>query len=387
MKYRPLVCLTLIHVLVDSYAQVWTPLWPELKRHLSVESIALLYAVWQLSASMSQPLFGYFGDRLDGRRLVVLGPGVAFVCICLIGVAPGPTAAAVLLFVGGLGIGAFHPEAAVAVVEASGARITRGLALFTFGGMLGLGLGPLVSGAVAEQLGLPRLIWLAPPGLILLGMLALMRGSSPAPHQANGTPPRFSEVLHGRPGVVLLLLAVATLRVVPALGLPFGLAFLLDGRGWTSAEIGRAQSIFLWAGGVGTLACPLLARAGRELGATVAATLLAAGLLVLVPFESPWLFYLGLAGSGFLLQGTIPLLIAYSQRLLPRGRRLAASLTLGASWGIGGLLVAGLQAGFNLVGRPEGMLWAMVPFAVAAAVSAALLPRERTGAIPLSKPA
>jgi FSR family fosmidomycin resistance protein-like MFS transporter len=78
-----------------------------------------------------------------------------------------------------------------------------------------------------------------------------------------------------------------------------------------------------------------------------------------------------------LLQGTIPILISYSQRLLPRGRRLAASLTLGASWGLGGILMAGLKLIFSSEQLPS-MLWAMVPFALASSACAALLPRSAT---------
>ena len=100
--------------------------------------------------------------------------------------------------------------------------------------------------------------------------------------------------------------------------------------------------------------------------------------LALLPRGSAWQMYAGLIGSGFLLQGTIPILISYSQRLLPRGRRLAASLTLGASWGVGGVLVAGLKLLFPSSEHLPGMLWTMVPFALASSACAALLPRSAT---------
>src|SRR5262249_11521251 len=89
----------------------------------------------------------------------------------------------------------------------------------------------------------------------------------------------------------------------------------------------------------------------------------------------PLAHYTGLIGAGFLLQGSIPLLIAHSQRVLPHDQRLAASLTLGMSWGLGGLLVAGLQTYFKATGHLEGLLWAMVPFTLLAALGSCLLPR------------
>jgi MFS family permease len=185
----------------------------------------------------------------------------------------------------------------------------------------------------------------------------------------------LAEALSGRWLAGALLLAVATLRVVPALGVPLALAFLLDQQGRPKTEIGWSQSLFLLSGGLGTLVCPLLTRAGRELTALAWTTLLAAGCLLLLTRGDSFSYYAGLVGSGFLIQGGIPMLLAYSQRLLPRGRRLAASLTLGASWGVGGMIVATLQAYFTAAGRVEGMVWMMAPFALAGALGSLLLPR------------
>jgi len=394
LKYRALVCLALIHTLVDCFSQFVSPLWPSLETKLSVSPwvISLLFAGWQLGASISQPLFGYLGDRFDTRLTVALGPGLAIVCLTLVGFAPGPVSLALLLIVGGLGIGAFHPEAAVGVVQSSEKRITLGLAIFTCGGMLGLGVGPSLSGRLVDAFGLHGLVWAALPGLICLVGLVWLRGPTAHPHgHDNNGADGLGAILDGRGPQVLLLLAVATLRVVPALGVPWCLAFLLKRQGATDSEIGLTQSIFLLSGGVGTLVCPLLARGGRDLGTLVGTTLLAAGFLALVTPDRAWLLYVGLIGSGFLLQGTIPILISYSQRLLPRGRRLAASLTLGASWGLGGILVAGLKLIFT-EDQLGGMLWAMVPFAVASSACAALLPRAaslapRVRLEPISSPA
>jgi FSR family fosmidomycin resistance protein-like MFS transporter len=380
LKVRALVCLALIHGLVDCFGQFVSPLWPSLDKDFGVASwvISILFAGWQCGASISQPLFGYLGDRFDTRLAIVFGPGLAIACLALIGFAPGPVSLFLLLFLGGLGIGAFHPEAAVGVVQSSGKRITLGLAIFTFGGMFGLGVGPYLSGMLVDGFGLHGLAWAAIPGLLLLTGFIAFRGPTVHPHaHANARDNSLAAMMEGRYPSVILFLAVATLRVVPALGVPFCVAFLLEQQGATKSYIGLVQSIFLLSGGVGSLVCPLLSRGGRELGTLVGTTLLSAGFLVILSPERTWLMYAGLIGSGFLLQGTIPILISYSQRLMPRGRRLAASLTLGASWGLGGILVAGLKLIFTGDQLPY-MLWAMIPFALASSVCAALLPRMAT---------
>jgi FSR family fosmidomycin resistance protein-like MFS transporter len=378
LKFRALVCLALIHAIVDCFSQFVSPLWPSLENKLGLAPwiISVLFACWQLGASISQPLFGYLGDRLDTRWAVILGPGLAIICLTQIGFAPGPVSLALLLMLGGLGIGAFHPEAAVGIVQASHKRITFGLAVFTFGGMLGLGMGPYLSGTLVDTFGMHGLAWAALPGLFLLGALIVLRGPTAHPHtHTDGRGAGLAAMLDGRGLSVLLLLAVATLRVVPALGVPWALAFLLKQQGASDTQIGLTQSIFLLSGGIGTLFCPLFARTGRELGTLVGTTLLAAAFLALLTLGQTWPLYVGLIGAGFLLQGTIPILISYSQRLLPRGQRLAASLTLGASWGLGGIVVAGLKAVFSTDDQLTSMLWAMVPFALASSACAALLPR------------
>lgn len=376
LNVRALLCLALIHTLVDGYAQVISPLWPHLETELRLGPglLTLLLAVWQLATSISQPVFGICGDRFRCRWIVAVGPALAIVCLSLIGQVHGVAAVAVLLAVGGMGIGAFHPEAAVAVTEVAGAQPGRALAFFVFGGLVGLSLGPLVSGILVQDHGLPALAWLIAPGLVLLGVFLVVGRASASGLVRASEPVDWATMLRGRWLAAGLLLTVATLRVVPALGIPLALAFVLNKQGVGEAGIGRVQSLYLFSGSAGALLGPWLVRPGHEVRALFWATLPAAGFLPLIISGQTWAYYPGLIGCGFLLQGTIPLLIAYSQRLLPQGKRLAASLTLGTSWGLGGLIVAGLQAGFDGIGWVEGMLWALVPFSVLAALSSLLLP-------------
>jgi FSR family fosmidomycin resistance protein-like MFS transporter len=386
LRVQSLVCLALLHTLVDSYAQLVTPLWPTLQKDFALDpwSITLLFAAWQGATSVSQPFFGYWGDRFGSSWMLALGPALAVVCTCLIGLATGPLALLLLIILGGLGIGAFHPEAAAAVMHSSGPKPTNGLALFTFGGMLGLGIGPLLSGSLAEHYGLCGLALALPPGLLVLGGLILLQRSSrpqlPLATQRLG----LAEIVGDRWPAMILVLTVATLRVVPALGVPLALSFLLDQEGRSAAEIGFSQSIFLLSGGAGTLLCPLWVRSGRELTALVMTIVPASCCLLLLAHDDAWTYYIGLVGSGFFLQGAIPILIAYSQRLLPRGQRLAASLTLGASWGLGGLIVAGLQAYFTWSGQVASMFVALVPFALAAAVGSCFMPSLPAASAPPS---
>jgi FSR family fosmidomycin resistance protein-like MFS transporter len=377
LRFRTLVCLAAIHTLVDSFSTYVVPLWPTLETKMGMAPwlFAVTYGAWQVAASMTQPLFGYWGDRFGGRWMVGLGPALAIVSVSLVGFAAGPISLIGLLVVGGLGIGAFHPEAAVSVADVAGAKATRGLALFTFGGMLGLGIGPLLSGSLSDRFGLTGLSWTLVPGLLLL--MAFLVGSKSAIHHSSASdqPVGLGEILRGRGWLAALLLLVATLRVIPALGIPLVQAYLLKEQGISNSGIGRIQSLFLLSGSLGTLVCPLFVRPGKEVGSLVRTSLAAAGFLLLLTWRHPIAYYAGLIGSGWFLQGAIPTLIGYSQHMLPKGRRLGASLTLGTSWGLGGFVVAGMKSYFGATENLDGMMWALVPFAFAAAGMCCLLPR------------
>src|SRR5207244_2790801 len=155
------------------------------------------------------------------------------------------------------------------VMEFSGTKATNGLALFTFGGMLGLGLGPLVGGALVDRYGLQGLGWVLMPGLVILTTLRLLHQPISHTLPSGETRSGMAEMVGTRWPAAILLLTVATLRVVPVLGVPYGLAFLLDQQSWSTTEIGRVQSLFLLSGGAGTLLSPIWARPGRELTALV----------------------------------------------------------------------------------------------------------------------
>src|SRR5205085_7126945 len=130
--------------------------------------------------------------------------------------------------------------------------------------------------------GSTSLAWTLVPGLFFLCGLLLIRGRASHSHVHSGQVVSLTEVLHGRWFSTSLLLTVATLRVVPALGIPLTLAFWLDQQGVSETGIGQVQSLFLLSGSLGTLLCPRFLRPGREIGGMLWTTLPAAGCMLLL---------------------------------------------------------------------------------------------------------
>jgi FSR family fosmidomycin resistance protein-like MFS transporter len=369
-----LALLTAAHLLVDTVACVVAPLWPDLERRLGRDSgwVMGLFVVYSVSSSVTQLAFGYWGDRVRRGWVIWIGPAVAIMCFAAIGLATSPWALAALLAVGGLGVAAFHPEAAALAGQSLPARRSRAMSIFAVGGYLGQAAGPWYGGWLADSFGLPALWW---GGLICLPLwgLATLVGRR---LQVAETTERSALLVtvkrsHGRWPPMLLVLAIGSLRVMPALGVPLALAFLLDARDVPTDTVGLLQATFMAGIGAGNLACAVAIGPALE-----RRVLWLAPLAAIVPVAAiPWLpataLWLAAPFAGALLGVAMPVLIGFGQQLWPHAPRLASSITMGVSWGLGGALVGGLFSVLKMQGMVE---WAFPAYATALVFSIALCP-------------
>ena len=353
MNLIPLVLLLLVlmHGLVDGFATSIQPLWPDLQRSLALRGgmIDWAYVAWNLATSMSQLFFGYWGDRGRGRWLFWAGPALAVLCMSSIGLVDSFAMLCVLLVLGGLGVAAFHPEAAAMAGACAPGHRSRAMSLFAVGGYLGQAAGPLYSGMVTTRFGTSALAW----GLVWgLGASSSWRSGFAAP-RASPCPPgpiaglRCASWCGGGPSRWRWSWSIGTLRVLPAMGVPLALAFAMKSRGETNGQIGAAQTIFLAGIGAGSLGCALFVRRSNERAALWLLPMLVAAILWGFPWAGPRWSWPLLGVAGLLLGATMPVLVSYGQQLLPEGQRIASSLTMGVSWGIGGTLVAATMAACN----------------------------------------
>lgn len=156
-----LALLAACHFLVDIVAGTTSPIWPTLESHLSLGPGGLLwvYVIWSIATSFSQLLFGLWADRYHSRWLIWTGPLFGILCISSIGLVSSSGALAVLFAIGGLGIAAFHPEAAATAGALLPEQRSRAMAIFALCGYLGQAVGPYYSGLITDQLGPRGLVW------------------------------------------------------------------------------------------------------------------------------------------------------------------------------------------------------------------------------------
>ncbi|MBC8291255.1 MAG: MFS transporter [Planctomycetes bacterium] len=409
-RLAPLICLALTHTLVDTCALLIAPLWPRLNTvyAFSVAGLSLAFIVQSLPTSISQVVFGYLRDRRPGPLWLWLGPAMAAVFLTSIGLIEHRAVLFTLLIIGGIGVGAFHPEAAVLAGKLIPGERTKGISMFMFGGSLGLALGPILSGivvggwSVTGELtvggwGLSGLVLLMLPVLVAIfalrkiGRLAEAEtlisqyhtpGSDTNAAEDASTPSTsLREMLEGRAGFAVVLLLVCSLRLVPNMAMDKVLAFTLKQPHWgyDEAMIGVAQSVFLIAASVGMFFMVFRFRAGLEKAFLVACPLLAVPLMLILGWKDcpPWLFFTTIALSGIVLWGTSPAMVSYAQQQFPKGAGFASALTMGMAWGIGGLIQAPLTSYFENIGNPQLTFVACVPCLLVAGIVAIFMPPGR----------
>jgi FSR family fosmidomycin resistance protein-like MFS transporter len=360
-----LVLLVASHALVDVFASMIQPLWPDLQHKLALDegTIQWAFVTWSLSTSVSQLFFGFWGDRGRRRWLIWVGPALGVLCLSSVGLARTLAELNALLIVGGLGIAAFHPEAAAMAGTSTLANRSRALSLFAVGGSVGQAVGPVYGGTLTTASGLRALAWSMTWGFAILGLLVLGLARKPTePAETTSSPPpapAWRAIVRARGPAMGLVLLIGVLRILAVLGVPLGLAFLLKAEGRTNEEIGVPQSLFLAAVGAGSLVCALFVRRGGEHRVLWLLPLFAAPLVWLLP-RAGWgpALWTAVIAAGLFLGATLPILVSHGQQLLPEAERTASSITMGVTWGLGGLIVAAAMAASNRLHQPE------LPFAI-----------------------
>jgi FSR family fosmidomycin resistance protein-like MFS transporter len=373
-----LLALSLGHGIGDGYVNFIPPLWPAIRDTFGLTNtgIGQIATVFGLVTNFSQPLFGYFSDRLRLRRLVVLAILVTAGCFSAIGYPTTLGGLITLLLLGGLGVALYHPRAGALAAEASGSRRGLGMAIFGAGGAIGYAAGALVSvGLYGRAQSLRGLIWAAPIGAVVALLLWFIdpEGSAPESHEEP-----FSVLVHLFPfwRQLLPLFVVMTLRSASVTALVNFLPLLLANRGLPLMAGGRANFFFVAGGAIGGLVGGHLSDLWGRRGITVATLLASPPLLYWSLLTSGWAFLAVLFAAGFILRCAESTNIAHTQELIPAGSSTACSLGMGSAWGIAGLIALPVGRLSDLYGEQWALtltLW--IP--AAAGLVALWIPRAR----------
>jgi MFS transporter, FSR family, fosmidomycin resistance protein len=356
--------LSLGHFINDSYSNFLGPLLPLLliKLKMSLAQAGWLVAIQVFSSSFMQPLYGYLSDRYLKRAFVVFSPLVTALFMSFIGVVPNYWMLALLLFLGGIGIASFHPQAASMASSAMRRQQGMGMSLFVTAGSLGYALGPILITTLVAWVGLERSYIVLVPGVLTFALLFFL---VPPPVEADAHQPKrgLVDLLKPvwKPLLVLYLLVV--LRSLVQMCLVNFLPVYLTGKGMSGMAVGRVTTLFLFCGAAGGFAGGSLADQFGEKRIITLSMFLSAPFLLGFQYLNGPASFLFLALGGIILFSTVPVNVVMAQKLIPQSSGTVSALMMGFAWGVGGLMVPLFGKLADLVGLENAFLLVpLLPF-------------------------
>ena len=375
--------LSASHMVNDMMQSLILAMYPVLKGdfHLSFGQVGLITLVYQLTASLFQPLIGLYTDKRP--QPYWLPCGMVSTLFGLILLAYAPSYAVLLLaaaFVG-LGSAVFHPESSRLARLASGGQHGLAQSLFQVGGNAGTAFGPLLAAAVIVPFGQRSVAWFGLAALLAIVMLlqvsrwysthhvATTRGRTPA--AVESTYPR--KVVLGAIAVLLVLIFSKYFYIA---GLSsFYTFYLMDKFGVPVQSAQIYLFYFLAASAVGTVVGgPIGDRIGRK-PVIWASILGVAPFALLLPHANLFWTVAITIIIGLILSSAFSAILVYAQELMPGKVGMVSGLFFGFAFGMGGLgaAVLGLLADKTSI----AFVYQTIAYLPLLGVVAALLPRSR----------
>ena len=345
VDYKSVALLSAAHLSDDINQGVLPAMLPFFiaANHLTYAAAAGLVLAQTIASSVVQPLFGLLADRRSVPWLIPLGLTFAGIGIALSGFAPSYTLIFGAIALSGLGISAFHPEAARRVRFLSGSRQATTMSLFTVGGMAGFAIGPLVITPTLIAFGTHGAIILALPVLVM-SLLVTYNLPRLVAAGAHRNPAAAGHVLVEGPELWADFIRL-TIVVVMRSTLFFGLNTFLP-LYWTrvlhgsKAGGGYALTALATAVAIGTLIGGRMAdRYGRRIVIVASLGVVVPFLLMFLASTTIMMAGLFLVPIGLAISASNSVVVVMGQDYLPNRVGLAAGVTLGLSMTIGGLLM------------------------------------------------
>lgn len=339
-----LFAISFSHMLNDLMQALLPAVYPLLREIYALDftQIGLITLVNQLTASLLQPLVGYYTDRYPKPYSLPIAMCSTLSGLLVLSVAssfPMLLVAAALI---GVGSSIFHPESSRVARMASGGRHGFAQSLFQVGGNVGTAMGPLLAAFIIIPRGQGSVSWFAIVALTAITVLFAVsrwyagqnRMRKPQPMPVRTRSLSRSRLLGA---FAILALLVLSKNVYMASMTSFYSFFLIEKFGLEASTAQLYLFVFLGAAAAGTfIGGPVGDRVGRKLVIWVS-------ILGPLPFTLA-LPYVGLELSivltaiiGFILASAFSAILVYAQELMPGWVGMIAGLMFGFAFGMGAL--------------------------------------------------
>lgn len=380
-----LAALSLAHMLNDAMQSVLNAVYPLIKKTLELDfgQIGKIALVYQISASIFQPLLGYYLDKKPNAWFLPIG--MLFTMGGLLGLAYSTSfeMAMCSVFFSGIGSSVLHPEASRLVSLASGGRKGLAQSVFQVGGSTGWAFGPLLAAlfvstheqkdiAVFSVFALVAIIGLIP--VCRWYSAKLKEAKARANSEEAAIKPMLPKMTIFKVLVILLILLFSKYLYTASIS-NYYTFYLMEKFG---VSLGTSQLFlfaFLFAAALGTLlGGPIGDRIGRRL--VIWFSILGASpFALLMPNANLfWTFVLSVF-AGFIISSAFSAMLIYAQEILPMKVGMISGLFFGLAFGIAGISSALLGELADLKGLE--FVYDMCSFMPLIGIIAYFLPRVR----------
>ena len=343
--YSILFSISFAHLLNDLIQAIIPSIYPIIKEsyHLTFSQIGLITFAFQFSASIFQPLVGYFTDKNPKPFSQIYGMLFSMAGIISISFASNfywIIASVVLI---GTGSSIFHPESARISNLASGGK--RGLAqsIFQVGGNFGTALGPLLVALIVVPNSQKYILWfvtVAALGLIILSKIAfwykehLVFGKNKVQPfiDLHNLPKRKVQI-----SIAILLIVIFSKFFYSASLSSYYQFYIIDKFGLTIKQAQFHMFIYLFSYAVGTiLGGPLGDKIGRKYVIWLSVFGAFPFALALPYVDLFWTDVL-MVVIGIIISSAFPAILVYAQELVPKKLGMVSGLFYGFAFGMGAL--------------------------------------------------
>ncbi len=328
------------HFSVDMYSGMLPMMLLVLSDPLSLSygQIGLVSMTFGLASSLSQPVFGWLGDKKYSRLLAVLGVATVSVNMGLLRFSDRFAMLFILATLAGLGAGAFHPQGAVLAADTEVRSRGSAMSLYMLGGNIGYAFGPLISAAIFSLAGSSMPLMVAALGLAQAGIVfwAISR-RPPAPNRSIAA--RES----GKRAAISIMIIVALvlfLRSWVQTSIQTFIPQLYKGVNADTSFAGQVLFSILMPLAIGGLIGGTLSdRVGRRWVLAISTAIVGPALWGLLTAQGAAVLMWGPL-LGIAMGASLPVSIVMVQELVPRGLGLMSGVALGFSFIAGSIGVS-----------------------------------------------
>ena len=343
--YSILFSISFAHLLNDLIQAIIPSIYPLLKEsyNLSFSQIGLITFAFQFSASIFQPLVGYYTDKNPKPFSQIYGMFFSMAGIISISYANNFYWIILSVILIGTGSSIFHPESARISNLASGGK--RGLAqsIFQVGGNFGTALGPLLVALIVIPNSQQYILWfiiVAAIGLAILSKIAywyrdhlVLRKNKVQPFiNFHNLPKRKVQIAIG-----ILLIVIFSKFFYSASLSSYYQFYIIDKFGLTIKQAQFHMFIYLIAYAVGTiLGGPLGDKIGRKYVIWLS-VFGAFPFALMLPYVNLFWTDVLMVIIGIIISSAFPAILVYAQELLPKKIGMISGLFYGFAFGMGAL--------------------------------------------------